>query len=76
MTQLHSHHVDINDVNILDREKNWFEHGVNEVAWVRTYNPSINCNGDTRITLSHSLGRSIDTLRSFSPCSKTSGSKK
>ena len=45
------HQIDVNDVTILDREENWYERGVKDVVWVRTKNPSLNCNGGTRITL-------------------------
>ena len=57
---------------ILDWEKNWFERGVKECVMVRTKNPSLNYNGSTRITLSHSWDHSINTLRSFSPFPKNS----
>ena len=69
------HQIDVNDVTILDREKNWFERGVKEAVWVRTKNPSLNCNGGTRITPSYFWDRSINTLRSFSPFLISSGSK-
>ena len=50
--------------------RNWCERGAKEAVWVRAKNPSINCNGGSRITLSCSWNRSINTLRSFSPFSK------
>ena len=49
-----SQQIDVNDVPIMDREENWFERCVKEAVWVRTKNTSLNCNGATRITLSHS----------------------
>ena len=44
------HQIDVNDVIILVKEENLFELGVKEAVWVRK-NPSLNCNGGTRITL-------------------------
>ena len=46
--------IDVNDATIFDREENWVELGVKEAVSVRTKNPSLDCNGDTRITPSHS----------------------
>ena len=60
------HQIYVNDVAIMDREESWFERGVKEAVWVRMKNLSLCCNGDTRITLSHSWDRSMNTLRSFS----------
>ena len=70
------HQIDVNDVTILYREENWFEHGANEAVWVGTTNPSLDCNGGTRITLSLSWDCSINTLHSFSPFQISSRSKK
>ena len=69
------HQIDVNDVTILDREENWFERGVNEAVWDRTKNPFLDCNGATRMTLSHSWDRSINTLRNFSTFPISSGNK-
>ena len=55
------HQIVVSNAAIMDKEKNWFEHGVKEAVWVRNKNPSLNCNGSTRITLSHSWDRSINT---------------
>ena len=65
------HQIDANDVTILDRGKlvwNWCESCMGQ-----NKNPSLNCNGDTRITHSHSWNRNINTLRSFSPFPISSG---
>ena len=59
--------IDVNDVAILEREENWFERGVKEAEWDTTTNPSLDCNGATEITYSHSWDHSVNTLRSFSP---------
>ena len=72
----HGNKIDVNDAIILDREENWFERGVKEAVWVRTKNPSLHCNGSTRITHSHSWDRSMNTLRCFSRFTKSSGIKK
>ena len=32
------HQIDVNDVTILDRDKNWFERGGKEAEWVRSKN--------------------------------------
>ena len=69
------HQINVNDVTILDRDKNWFEHGVKEAVSARTKNPSLNSHGGTRITLSHFLDHSINTLRSLSLFLISSGSK-
>ena len=68
------HQIDVNDVSILDKDENWFERVVKEATWVRK-NPSLNCNGGTKITLSHTWDRSINTLLSFSPFPIRSGGK-
>ena len=54
--------IDINEVTILEREEYWLEHGVKEAVQVRTNNPSLNCNGGTRITLSHSSTTVVQEL--------------
>ena len=59
------HQIDVNDVTILDREKNRFERGVKDAVWVRTKNKSLEFNGGTRITLSHFWDRSINTTQIF-----------
>ena len=66
------HQIDVIDVTI---EDNCFERGVKEAVWVRTRNPSLNCNNGSRITISHSFDRSINTLCSFLSFSISSGSK-
>ena len=68
------HQIDVSNVTIMNRENNWFERGVKEAVWVRTESRSLDSNGSTRITLSHSWDRSIDTTQLFS-ISKRSGSK-
>ena len=64
------HQIDVNDASIMDKDENWFKRGVKEAK-----NPSLNCNGRTINTLSHSRNSSIDTLRSFYPFPKNSWSK-
>ena len=60
------HQIDVNRVTILNREENCLERDVKEAAWVRAKNQSLNCNGGTIITPSHSWDRSINTTRLFS----------
>ena len=64
---LSGHQIHVNVVTILDREENGFEHDVREAVWVKTKNLSLNSNSYTRITPSHSLDHSINTLCRFSP---------
>ena len=59
------HQIDVNDVNILDREEDYIERGVIEAVWIRTTNPSLDSNGGTRIMLSHFWDCALNTLRSF-----------
>ena len=60
------HHIDVYDVTILDREANRFDRGVKVAVMVKQKNPSLNYNGSTSITLSHSWGRSMDTVQLIS----------
>ena len=59
--------IDVNDVTILDKEKNLFKRGVKEAVWVRIKNSSLNCNSGTRIKFSHYWDRFINTAHSFLP---------
>ena len=59
------HQIDVNDVTIVDRKKNWCERGARKAVLVRTKNPSLNCNG-TGIRFSHSWNSSINTMQLFS----------
>ena len=60
---------------MLDREENWFERGVKEAVWVRTKNPSLDCNCCTGFTLSHTWHRSINVLHTLSTFFDSFGSK-
>ena len=59
------HQINVNVAN-LDKEENWIERGVKEAAWIKTKHPPLNCYGGTRITLSHSWDRSVNTTLLFS----------
>ena len=39
------HHVDINQVQVLDRESRYFERGVKEAIYIRAFKPSLNRDG-------------------------------
>ncbi|KAJ0061886.1 hypothetical protein NL108_013749 [Boleophthalmus pectinirostris] len=41
------HSFEDSEVQILAREKNWFERGVKEAIFVKKENPSLNRNGDS-----------------------------
>ena len=40
------HHVDLDEVKILDREPRWFERGVKEAIYIKVNNPTLNKDRD------------------------------
>ena len=39
------HHIDLDEVKILDREPRWFERGVKEAIYIKVNNPTLNKDG-------------------------------
>ena len=57
-----NHTFSNSNVDIISREKNWFERGVKEAVFVKSDNPSLNRHGGVRHKLSSAWDRNIATL--------------
>ena len=56
------HHFSDSNVEIISREKNWFDRGVKEAVFVKSDNPSLNKHGGVRHKLSSAWDSTIASL--------------
>ena len=62
---MNGHQIDVNDVTIWTERKTGLNMVRKNLYWSEK-DPSLDCKGGTRITLSHSWDRSINTMQFFS----------
>ena len=58
----HTHEFSNDNVEILCREKNWFERGVQEAIYISALQPSLNKLGGARFKLSSAWNESIEAV--------------